>query len=216
MSSAPSPLDLLMSRRFVVVDVETTGFGPASRICEIGAARIHDGEIKDTFQTIVDPCVPITNSHVHGITGAMAHGAPKFESALPELLEFASGAVFAAHNARFDIGALVAEQGRIDLAPVKSQPYICTVVLGRAAYPGLGSYRLEALTTALGIVNANPHQGLSDAIVTAEALIELVAILKRKGGLVDDKFARSVVKQTPIFTDRLPLLFDKAELKPRV
>lgn len=197
------------------MDVETTGFGPSSRICEIGAVRVHDGRIEDTFQTIVDPCVRITNSHIHGITDAMAHGAPRFEAALPELLEFADGAVFAAHNARFDIGALVAEQGRLDLAPVKSQPYICTVVLGRAAYPGLGSYRLEALTNALGIVNDAPHQGLADAMVTAQALIELMARLGRKGGLVDGKSIKSIVKQTPIFTDRPPLVFDKVDMKPR-
>ncbi len=212
----PTFIDTFFSGAFTIVDVETTGLGRRSRICEIGAVRVENRVITDTFETIVDPCVPITNSHVHGVTDSMAFGAPGFESVLPKLLGFTFGSVFVAHNAPFDIGMLVAEQERIPECRVgNAQPYVCTVRLGRVAYPGLNSYRLESLTSALEINNNRPHEGLSDAMTTAELLIDLASRLRHRG-IHDEKTLRKrVIGTKPIFSDTLPVTLTEVPLKPR-
>src|SRR5919198_906821 len=45
---------------YVVVDLETTGLRPGvARICEIGAVKVEEFELRDEFETLVDPGVPI-------------------------------------------------------------------------------------------------------------------------------------------------------------
>ena len=198
------------------MDVETTGCGHDARIIEVGAVKVSGGLIADTFQTLIDPCSLITNSGIHGITDSMVIGAPRFESALPELLRFTAGSVFVAHNAAFDIRMLAQEQKRIDgVGPVRNQEFLCSVTLGRLAYPGLGSYRLDALTRALEIENTRPHEGLSDALATAEALIMLLARLKNRPYINEERFTKKILKQRPIFTDRLAVDIEQATMKPR-
>src|SRR5947207_10033957 len=83
----PAGADLPLERAtYVVVDLETTGLRPGTaRICEIGAVRVHELELADEFQTLVDPGVPI-GSVISGLTGLrdrQLRGAPRVELALP-------------------------------------------------------------------------------------------------------------------------------------
>ena len=44
-----------MIRDYIAVDVETTGLNPArDRLLEIGAARILNGKVEETYQTFID------------------------------------------------------------------------------------------------------------------------------------------------------------------
>ncbi len=92
---------------FVVLDLETTGGSHhGDAITEVGAVRLHRGEVVGEFQTLVNPGIPIPPSItiLTGITHAMVIDAPPIEEVLPALLEFIGGAVFVAHNAGFDAG----------------------------------------------------------------------------------------------------------------
>ena len=94
---------------FVVVDLETTGTSPRTdAITEIGALRMRGGELLGTFETFVNPGVPIPPmiTVLTGITDAMLLPAPKIDEVLPAFLEFAHGAVIVGHNIRFDVGFL--------------------------------------------------------------------------------------------------------------
>ncbi len=66
--------------RFVVVDLETTGLRPGrSAICEIGAVRVESLLPAGTFQTLVDPGVPLPPV-ITGLTGIEdrdLRGAPR-------------------------------------------------------------------------------------------------------------------------------------------
>ncbi len=94
---------------FCVVDLETTG-GSAERcgITEVGAVKVRGGEFLGTFQTLVNPGVPIPPeiTVLTGITQAMVLPAPRIEPVLPAFEEFSAGTVIVGHNVRFDLSFL--------------------------------------------------------------------------------------------------------------
>ena len=96
--------------RFVVFDIETTGFSSLTcQIIEIGAVLVENGEITDRFSTFVNPKVPIPFriEQLTSINDSMVMDAPTIEEVLPKFLEFSKGAVMVAHNADFDMGFIM-------------------------------------------------------------------------------------------------------------
>lgn len=171
----------------------------------MAAVRIEDLRITGVFETLVDPLVRIDNAFIHGVTDAMAYGAPKFAEAFPALAAFVKDAVFVAHNARFDIGVLAAEQTRVyGTPPARPRPFVCSVRLARLTMPELGSHRLSNLVRALEVGNAAPHQGLADAYATAQVFIDLVARLRAKGGVNEKVMRKRIIGERPIFIDAIP------------
>ena len=88
---------------FCVLDLETTGATPADcEITEVGAVKYIAGELAGTFDTLVNPGMPIppTITVLTGITQAMVIEAPRIEEVLPALLEFIGTAVIVGHNIR--------------------------------------------------------------------------------------------------------------------
>ena len=54
---------------YIALDLETTGLNPASdRIIEIGMARIEHGEVKDTYSTLINPGITVSDRVVE-LTG---------------------------------------------------------------------------------------------------------------------------------------------------
>lgn len=161
----------MMHKRYAIVDLETTG-GRASRdkVIEI-AIVLHDGvQILDTFSTLINPeCyVPYGITQLTGITQDMVQGAPRFYEVARKVVEMTEGAIFVAHNVRFDYSFLREEFAR--LGYTYSRKNLCTVRLSRKAFPGLPSYSLGNLIRSLNIkVNAR-HRALDDALATAEIL----------------------------------------------
>src|SRR3984957_8147962 len=97
--SEPLPQDL------VFVDLETTGGNAArDRITEVGIVRIRDGELVEEWSSLVNPERPIP-SYIEAFTGIsseMVADAPRFAGIAALVLRKLQGAVFVAHNARFD------------------------------------------------------------------------------------------------------------------
>ena len=95
---------------FVVIDLETSGASAntGSAITEIGAVKVCGGDVKGTFQTLINPYTPLSPFIVEltGITDQMLAEAPSVETILPILFEFFGSpeeVVFVAHNAPFDL-----------------------------------------------------------------------------------------------------------------
>ena len=142
----------LEAARYVVVDLETTGLRPGrAAICEIGAVRLEGLTHAGTFQTLVDPGVPLPPvvTSLTGIEDRDLAGAPSPVLAVQRFLDFASGAVLVAHNARFDIGFLDREvelvEGRRLAAPV-----IDTVGLARRLLQGRRDFLPGSLQVSRG------------------------------------------------------------------
>ncbi|WP_310257804.1 ATP-dependent DNA helicase DinG [Fictibacillus barbaricus] len=168
---------MAMSRRFVVIDFETTGNSAAKgdRIIQIGAVVVEAGKITDRFSTFVQPGVPIPPfiEQLTGIKDEMVSDAPLFEEVAPKLLQMLEGAYFVAHNVMFDYSFLQGELDRCGYSPL-SMPLIDTVELSRMLLLGADGYQLGMLAEYLGLEHENPHQADSDADVTAKLLMHLL------------------------------------------
>ena len=163
----------LAGQAFVVVDLETTGGGPASGgIIEIGAVRVVDGRLLDTFSTLVNPGRPIQPfvAALTGITDAMVASAPPIAEVLPRFLEFAGDAVLVAHNASFDVDASGCGASRDHRAAARACPRSARIRLARRLLPEQRRRSLDAVAAALGLACYDRHRGLGDARIAAEIL----------------------------------------------
>ena len=169
---------------FVVVDLETTGGSPRdSRITEIGAVRIAGGERLGTFQALIDPCEPIPPyvAHLTGIDDHLVRGQPPIEAVLPSFLEFARGAIFVAHNARFDFSFLNENLRRLDYMTLEGPP-VCTAKLARrVVWPDVPNVRLRTLAEYFRTRTVPTHRALDDAMACAEVLDGLLDLGGRLG-----------------------------------
>lgn len=169
---------------FVVLDLETTGGSPTeSAITEIGAVKMRGGERLGEFQTLVKPLIPIppTITHLTGIDDRLVAGSPSIEAVLPSLLEFLRGAVFVAHNARFDFSFLNANLDRLDHEQIPG-PIVCTAKLARrVVWPEVPNVRLHTLARYFRTRVQPSHRALADAQATAEVLDGLLDMGGRLG-----------------------------------
>jgi DNA polymerase-3 subunit epsilon len=175
----------IAGQAFVVVDLETTGGWPASgAITEIGAVRVVDGRLVETFATLVNPERPIQPfvAALTGITDAMVARAPRIADALPRFLEFAGDAVLVAHNAAFDVGHLDAAH-RALVGRALERHTLCTQRLARRLLPELRRRSLDAVAAALGIACHDRHRGLGDARIAAEILCVFLERAAERGVL---------------------------------
>jgi len=156
---------LLLDTTFVALDLETTGLTPVvDRIVEIGAVRFRAGEALETFQTLVDPEMPISSgaSAINGITDDMVKGQPKIEKVLPRFIDFLGQDIPMAHHAPFDVGFLAYDIPRLNLKPA-DRPVLDTCAIPKSLFPHAHAYNLEYLVGFLNLRTGILHRGLADA-----------------------------------------------------
>jgi DNA polymerase-3 subunit epsilon len=156
------------------VDLETTG-GDAvrHRITEVAVVRVRNGELADEWSSLVNPECPIP-AHIAAFTGIsddMVAAAPRFAEIAAEVLRKLEGAVFVAHNARFDYSFLRSEFRRLDLP--FSAKILCTVKLSRRLFPEHVRHNLDAVMQRHGLVCSARHRALGDAQVLRDFWFKL-------------------------------------------
>jgi DNA polymerase-3 subunit epsilon len=159
---------------YVVVDVETTGGKqPQHRITEIGAVKMINGEIVDTWSSLINPQRHISKfiTKLTGISNDMVKDAPLFSEVADSLSGFMQNCVFVAHNVNFDYGFFKQEYQRIDRRFV--MPKLCTVRESRKHFPGLKSYSLGNLCETFDIPLHSHHRAMCDAEAAA-ALLKMI------------------------------------------
>ena len=167
--------DTSFDGEFIAFDLETTGLSAASdRITEIGAVRIINGKIVESFDTFVDPKmhIPEKITELTGITDDMVNGAPCEEEAVGKFYEFAGGAVLVAHNAGFDAGFMKAAAARNSLP--FDYTYIDSIPLCHMLLPGLKSYKLNLVASHLALPPFNHHRASDDAKILADIFVILL------------------------------------------
>ena len=156
------------------VDLETTGGNAAHhRITEVAVVRVHNGEFADEWSSLVNPECPIPAyiAQFTGISDDMVAGAPRFAEIAAEVLRKLQGAVFVAHNARFDYSFLRSEFRRLDI-PFSAKT-LCTVKLSRRLFPEHVHHNLDAVMKRHGLVCSARHRALGDAQVLRDFWFKL-------------------------------------------
>lgn len=158
-------------RSYVVVDLEMTGLNPKNdRILEIGAVKVVDGEIRDTFHRMVNPHMKLSEDVVNltGITDEEAAGGGGCAEAVRDFLAFADGFVLAGHNLIYDYAFL--KQGAVNQGISLKKEGIDTLKLARKFLPEVEKKSLVCLCESLQIAHEREHRALDDARATAELL----------------------------------------------
>lgn len=167
-----------LPERYVLVDVETTGANPVSdRITEIAVIRIEDGREVERWESLVNPETPIPAmiQRLIGITDEMVAGAPLFAELADGLRGLLEGAVFVAHNARFDYGFIRNAFTRV--GQTFDAPVLCTVKLSRALYPQYHRHGLDALIERHGFSCDARHRAMGDTAVLAQFMQMITAAI---------------------------------------
>lgn len=138
------------------------------RVIEVAAIRVENDEIVDTITTLLDPGAPIPYpiTRITGITSGDVAGKPSFDDIADQLRQLCEGAIFVAHNVRFDYSFLRQEFKHvgIDFSPKQ----ICTVKLSRALYPQMPRHRLSDVISYHDFSFTNRHRAYDDALVLVQ------------------------------------------------
>lgn len=167
--------------RFVVFDLETTGFSPEkNRIIEIGAVMVENGIITDRFSTFVNPKepIPFKIEKLTGISDNMVINAPEIHEVLPKFLEFCGDAVLVAHNASFDMSFI--KKNCENLGIEREFTSMDTVALARMLLPALNKHTLDAVAKVLGVSLENHHRAVDDAEATAHIFVKFIPMLEER------------------------------------
>ncbi|KMT23073.1 PolC-type DNA polymerase III [Clostridium cylindrosporum] len=171
-----------LDNEFVVFDIETTGLNKSSEeITEIGAVKVKDMKIIDTFSALINPLKPIPYeiTNLTGITNEMVKDKDTIKEVMPRFLDFIGDCPVVAHNAKFDTGFIKEKCSRESLE--FNSTIIDTLTLSRWLVKGIKKYKLNILAQHFNVQLENHHRAVDDAKATAEIFIKLIEILKDKG-----------------------------------
>lgn len=162
----------------VFVDIETNGLSHnRGRIIEIAAIRVESGKVVSSFSTILDPGTEIPEfiTKLTGISEKDTAGAPTFIDISEKLYDILDGAIFIAHNVRFDYSFVKQEFKR--LGRRYSPKMLCTVKLSQALYPQYRQHKLENIIERCGFQVANRHRAYDDANTLLQFMQHILAYL---------------------------------------
>lgn len=153
-----------MVNSYIALDLEMTGLNPKlDKMIEIGAVKVIDGKIEDTFESLVDPGRQLSDDIIRltGITNEMLKDAKAPQEVCPPLYGFLDGFVLLGHGLQFDYSFLKKYAVNADI--LYEADGIDTLKLARKLLAGTESNRLSDLCVYFGIEH-RAHRALSDAL----------------------------------------------------
>lgn len=162
-------------KRYVVLDIETTGTHPIRHeIIEIGAVFIENNNEIKRFNQLVCPKEAISEyiTSITGIDNDLVKDAPPIEEVMPQFIEFCEDVPLIGHNIiLFDYRMLKAQA--VKLGYTFEKQGLDTLMISRKMLSNLPSRKLGALCEYYGIDLEHAHRAYDDAYATYELFSHL-------------------------------------------
>jgi len=168
---------------FIVFDIETTGGNPGRNgITEIFALRYSNGEIEDTFYSLVNPQIPIPPivRRMTGITNSTVKDAPLIDAVMPKFLDFIKTGTLVSHNTIGDLKFIRYFADSVCKKRLENF-FLCTHLLTEKLVPDAPDKSLKGLSQFLKLSSGTLHRAEADTYLTLELFKVLKTRLNNRG-----------------------------------
>lgn len=189
-----------MINTYISIDLETTGLNPKQdKIIEIGAIKVEEGKITDTFSQLLNPGRKLEERIVEltGITDRDLEGKPYVEDVFPKLMDFLGDYPLLGHSVLFDFSFL--KKAAVNQKLTFEKQALDTLKIARKFLADLEHRSLDYLCEYYGIPH-HAHRALADAEATHMLYLRLAeAFYKEEEALfVPQQLQFQVKRDTPI------------------
>ena len=164
---------------YTVLDLEMTGLSvKKDKVIEIGAIKVRNNEIVDTYKSFINPHVKLSKKIIDltGIDDSMLSTAPEEDEAMYKLIDFVGEDCIIGQNIIFDYSFI--KQWAVN-KNVKLDLYYCdTLKIARELLPKDEKKDLENLCSFFNIKRENAHRALDDSFETMQVYEKLKQIAK--------------------------------------
>jgi DNA polymerase-3 subunit epsilon len=149
---------------FAAIDFETAN-NERSSVCSVGIVIVRNGEIVDSFYSLIQPEPNYYNywcSQVHGLCCDDTDKAPTFPTVWKQIEPLIEGLPLVAHNRPFDEGCLKAVF-RVYQMDYPDYKFYDTLAASRRDFRYLENHQLQTVAAECGYQLENHHHALADA-----------------------------------------------------
>lgn len=160
---------------FAAIDFETAN-NERSSVCSVGIVIVRDGEMTDTFYSLIRPepeYYTYWYSRVHGLCRHDTENAPVFPDVWRQIEPLINGLPLVAHNKPFDEGCLKAVF-RVYGMDYPDYVFHDTLCVSRRVFPRLENHQLHTVAAACGYNMENHHHALADAEACAAIALAIL------------------------------------------
>lgn len=186
---------------FVCLDCETTGLElEKDQIIEIGIVRFDFDQILESFETLIDPEIPIpeASTAIHHITDDMVKDKPKIGEVLPKIFEFLGKSILVGHGIQTDITFISNAAKRLSIpSKLSSHIYVDTLRLARL-YGESPTNSLEMLRRHFNIAEEGAHRAMNDVVVNVEVFKYLARHFKTTEQMLERLKSPIMLKAMPL------------------
>lgn len=188
-----------MINTYVCIDLETTGLNPKQdRIIEIGAVKVLNGQITDSFSTLINPGRKLEDRIVEltGITDGDLEDKPYIEEVLPAVMDFLGDYTLLGHSILFDYSFL--KKAAVNQKLTFERQAIDTLKIARKYLTELEHRSLDYLCDYYHIPH-HAHRALADAEATHILYQRLAELFysEEEGLFVPEQLHFQVKRDTP-------------------
>ena len=167
--------DRSIMQNFAAIDFETANSERTS-VCAVGVVVVRDGEITDTFYSLIQP-EPNYYSYwcqrVHGLGPEDTDDAPVFPDVWAQIEPLIEGLPLVAHNKSFDESCLKAVF-RCYQIDYPDYEFYCTCQTSKRLLKQLPNHQLQTVAAYCGYDLKRHHHALADAEACAHIAMQLL------------------------------------------
>ncbi|MCQ2520669.1 MAG: 3'-5' exonuclease [Lachnospiraceae bacterium] len=174
---------------YICLDTEATGLSPKhDKIIEIGAVKVIDGKVSDTFSTFINPGRKLDERIVEltGIHDEDLIEAPEINEVIGNFISFCGELPLLGHHIISDYAII--KQAAINNKLTFDKSGVDTLKISRVLFPELESKRLKDMCGHLDI-SLEAHRALNDALATKELYDRLVLFYEENRSKIEGQQA---------------------------